>query len=263
MRRTGVWYNGRLKCGKEIIGMMKRSYVLLVALFCSALAAGCATRGAFVYIPGPQPMAARRYPARVAVKGFLDQRGNRNRDYTLMTLIPLWPWGKAVYERPEAGTNFIDQESYLIRPSEDFARALIADLRYSGMFQEVFYTEREAPPDADLIVEGVINSTRYEGKTLSYGLSVASEYMWLLGLPMGKSKNEVELGIRLIDAKDGRVLWRKSYGKETSNVGGLYYNTNKYCSGYPEMIRQINRDVVQSMAAALGGSPPSSRGNVP
>ena len=248
---------------KEFIDVMKRSTALLAALFVAFLAAGCATRGAFVYIPGSQPMAARRYPARVAVKGFLDQRGNRNRDYTLMTLIPLWPWGKAVYDRPEAGTNFIDQVSYLIRPSEDFARALIADLRNAGMFEEVFYTEREAPADADLVLEGVITSTRYEGKTLSYGLSVASEYMWLLGLPMGKSRNEVELGIRLIDAKDGGVLWQKSYGKEESHVGGLYYGRYGYCAGYPEMVREINGDIVRSMAAALDGSPPSPRVNVP
>ena len=235
---------------------MKKAAAWLILICIPALNAGCATRGAVVYLPQVRRSVPEKLHYRVAVRGFNDLRGNKNKDYSLMMYIPLYPWGTAKYDRPEAGSYFIDQVSYLIRPSEDFARALIADLRAADMFEEAFYTEREVPPDVDLIVEGDIISTNYEGKTISYCVSAAAEYLWLLGLPKGVSSNEIKLRLRLVDAGTGKILWRKSYSHETSHLGGLYYKLHEYCAGYPKMIGEINLDAVRSIYGVLSNDPP-------
>lgn len=233
-----------------------KKQITCLILFCFLFAnIGCATRGAFVYSPLSQFKETKKFPARIAVKEFLDKRGNDNKDYTMLYIIPLVPYGIEKYNRPEAGGRFITQSAYQFRPSEDFAKAMVMDLKASNMFEEVFYSEREHPKDVEFILEGTIISTNYEGKLISYCISFFASYLWFFGLPVGHSINEVNLDIRLVTAKEGKIIWQNSYDKQTSQVGGLYYNLYQYCKGYPKMIEEINRDVIVSIEKELINKP--------
>jgi hypothetical protein len=43
---------------------------------------------------------------------------------------------------------------YQVRPGEDLAKAVVAELRVANLFAEVFYTERERDPSIDLLLQG-------------------------------------------------------------------------------------------------------------
>jgi len=235
-----------------------KKQITWMTLFCFLIAIiGCSSNAAFVYTPMSQFKSTKKFPARVAVKAFLDQRGNNNKNYSLLALIPIVPFGIEEYNRPEAGSEFgATQTSYQIRPPEDFSKALVTDLKASNMFEEVFYTERELPKDADLVIEGTINSTDFRGEVITYCLSFAAAYLWFFGLPVGHSSNEIVLSLRLITAKDGNTVLERSYNKQTSQTGGLYYSNASYCEGYARMVEDINRDFVTAIEGEFTNKPP-------
>jgi hypothetical protein len=68
---------------------------------------------------------------------------------------------------------------------------------------------------------------------------------------VGHSTNEIALSVQLIDVQDKRVIWENRYQRETSHVGGLYYNSKKYTAGYPTMIEEVNREIVAAIEREL------------
>ena len=221
------------------------------------LTLGCASSGAWKYEPvsqqlAPHPLAA----SRVAVLPFEDRRPQGNSDKKLLYLIPLVPWGSFEYNQIEAGSGFLTHAAYQIRPAEDLAKAVVAELAKANLFQEIFYTEREQEPGVDYFLKGGVDEFRYDGRLYSYGFSAYAPYFWLFGLPAGRTKNSLDVSLELRRAGDGEVLWRSHPDRmERSLTSGLYYNWGKEFESYPQMMQEAARQWVEELSSYVRQNP--------
>ena len=149
---------------------MRKKIAVLFVLFVFFLS-GCASRAAFNYKTGDIVNANIKLPLKVAVLPFDDKRGEDNMNALLLYLIPLMPFGPLEYDRPETASMFMTHPGYNFRPSEDIAKAAVAELKQNRFFDEVFFSNREKEPGIDMIMTGEIHETRYKGKMITYGLS--------------------------------------------------------------------------------------------
>lgn len=217
---------------------MKRVVAVLLVCLLSALT-GCASRAAFVYRPSATVATGMKtLPLKVAVTSFDDLRQQDNTNSVLLYLIPIVPFGSIAYDRPDAANGFLFHAAYNFRPSEDYAKAVVEELKQNSYFDEVFYTQRQHEPNVDLIVTGKINETRYDGKIFSYGLSVYGPNLWLLGLPAGTTHNAVNLSLEMKRATDNVVVWSHEVKGEWDKTVGLYYNWAADFDGYPLIISE-------------------------
>jgi len=215
---------------------VRKVAVVVMALMTLSLV-GCATRASFVYKPsGPVATGAKTLPLKVAVNNFEDERQNENTNASVLYWIPLVPYSSLTYDRPDGANGFLFHSAYNFRPSEDYARAVVDELRQNGYFEEVFQTQRQNEPNVDLIVTGKIKKSRYDAKFISYGLSVYGPVLWFLGLPVGTTHNEVDLVLEMRRASDKRLLWSHEVKGEYEKTVGFYYNWGADFDGYPAIL---------------------------
>lgn len=196
--------------------------LVAVTLLAATMAAGCAAQKAWIYAPkaravSPSPVLDKS----VAVPPFADARPNVNRDFFLLYLIPLMPFGWQNFDAPEASTMHFASGLWIFKPSEDLAKAMAAELTSSRMFREAFFTYRAG--EGDLVLEGKINSTKYKSYVITYGLSVDGPLLWLVGAPAGHISNVLDLEFVLRDNKTGDVLWKQSYMEAMGGLRWIYY----------------------------------------
>jgi hypothetical protein len=238
-----------------------RLFRLQLALACIvALTAGCSSRAAFSYRPSPvvaAPGPPLPLPVKVAVVPFRDLRGDDNTDATLVYLVPLAPFGWQNYDRPDAANGFITYAAYNFRPSEDFARATADELKQNGFFSEVFVTDREREPGVDLVLTGEIRKSTYEGKLISYGLSVEGPLLWIFGLPAGTVANDEQISLTLKRAGDGTVVWSHQISGRWSKTIGLYYNWGADFDGFPQILQTGLHDGMKQLDALVRKQPAS------
>jgi hypothetical protein len=194
--------------------------------------------------------------SRVAVLPFDDRRPEGNSNKVLLYLIPINPIGPFDYNQIEGGSAFHTHSSYQIRPPEDLAKAVVSEVNAAKLFSEVFYTERKQEPQVDYFLQGSVDEFRYEGKLISYGLSVYGPLLWFLGLPAGHTKNSLEVSLELRRAEDGEVLWRSEPARaERTITTGLYYNWGKEFDGYPLMMQEATRDWIEELGSFIRENP--------
>ncbi len=218
----------------------------------AVLLTGCGTTAKFIY-PGnvndlTQFENGPVYQKNVAVTPFEEMRGDKNQASTyLLYLIPLMPFGYCEYERPDAARMFNTISEFNFDPSEDLAKAAAYSMRKSGLFKEVFFTFGGEKDKAQLLLEGKILSTTYEGTLWTYGLSAFGPLLWFVGLPAGTSKNDLALELKVTEVLTGRKIWEKKYALDRKIVQGLYYRFGHDVRGYPYMMQSIMNDALQDM----------------
>jgi len=179
----------------------------------------------------------------VVVTPFNDQRNNENSDMLAMRLIPLMPYGWQDLNTPEGVQMHITSGLWLWRPNEDIAKVAYEEINSSNVFKEVFYSTRAS--EGDLVLQGTIKSTKYDGKLLSYGLSIEGPLFWFIGLPAASVSNELVVSFKLEDRKHNRVLWEKEYHEEDSHISFIYSLNSDF--GYPDMLKKILLNVVKDI----------------
>ncbi len=222
-------------------------------LFCLLLASCSTSVGKWTYPSGryatttcPKPA-----PASVTVIPLADARGSRNKTYMTWYYIPLFPSGWTHFDRPEATVHGQDTTNYAAEPCEDLARSLVLELRREGMVREVTYAgDYRVLPTATHLLRGRLRSFYVAEERWSYGLSVYSPLFWSLGLPMGTSRNGFCADLELVDAKDGRVVWKDSIYDSDDHIEGYYYGPEWYRFSW--MWERRLREKLKSLAAALG-----------
>ncbi|WP_019865152.1 hypothetical protein [Methylovulum miyakonense] len=223
---------------------------LLVAL------QGCGTTAKFVY---PADVKDVRHigdtflpQSKVAVTPFKEKRGDENQSGTYwLYLIPLMPYGYGTYQRPEAARMFNTISEFEFNVSEDLAKASVYSLKEAGVFQDVFFTFGGDKDKADYLLEGEVLSTDYEGKLWTYGLSVQGPLLWLVGLPVGTSKNVLDIGLKLTNLHTNAVVWHKEYKKDTDITQGLYYKDGYDARGYTYLMQDIMNEAVEDIRQAI------------
>ncbi|PWT74588.1 MAG: hypothetical protein C5B60_06520 [Chloroflexi bacterium] len=180
---------------------------------------GCSSQRGWAYIPTESEKRSPVIAKTVAVVPFLDHRPPQNTNNIGLRLIPLMPFGWQELNAPETIQGHIASGLWQFKPTEDMAKALALEVQNRHVFQEAFFTFRES--DGDLVLQGTLLSTGYEGSLYSYGLSIYGELFWLLGLPAGKVKNDLSIEMRLEDRNSDQVLWKKEY--KADHDEGLYW----------------------------------------
>lgn len=186
---------------------------------------------------------------------FEDQRPTDNDRYFWLCVIPLVPYSESHYSRPENANGFLTEAAYNFRPESDLAEATAQDLRRTGMFRDVFVTERNVDPGAPLILHGTITDTRWDGSAYAYMMGPYMAIPWVFGLPLGSVENTLSLKLELADASSGRVFWSNEINQTYQQTEGLYYN---YATdfGYPVIFGQGIKGAATSLQNFLASQPP-------
>ncbi|MCK4400826.1 hypothetical protein KAW08_00810 [bacterium] len=225
---------------------------LITILLALSLLSGCGTTAKFIY-PAKERNLIRfsdgpAYQKKVAVVPFEDMRGDENLMGTyFLHLIPLMPFGYGKCERPDAVTIFTTITKFDFDMSEDLAKAAAYSLRKSGLFSDVFFTFGGDKENAQLLLEGKVFSTTYYGKIYSYGLSFFYPCLTLVGLPVGSSRNDIVLNLKLTDLISEERVWEKNYNLTYKIIQGLYYHYGHDVKGYTHMMQEIMNDAIEDI----------------
>jgi len=206
--------------------------------------AGCTTNKQWQYTSEQESASQAIINKSVAVPPFFDSRLNDNSDNLAMHMVPLMPFGWQELNIPEGFQGHITSSAWPWKPNEDIAKAVAEELNKSHLFKEVFFTNKAS--EGDIVLEGTIKSTTYDGKIISYGLSVLSPMLWLIGLPSGTFDNELILGFRLVDKKNNnKVLWHNEYNQSQSGIVWSYYKPSDF--EYSEMLKNTLLQVIKDI----------------
>ena len=232
---------------------MKR---LLAVLVVALTTASCGTTAKFVYPANPTDLVKitdmPKYNFRVAVLPFEEMRENKNQAATAwIGMIPGAPYGFVNYERPDAADNFFTVRKFEFDVSEDMAKAVVSSLKRSGLFKDVFFSFGGDRENADLIIQGEVNSTLYRGRQYTYCLSFFGPVLWSIGLPAGSSNNQLDFVMDLKDRRTGKLLWKYQSRNETSVTHGYYYNWGHDVQGYAQLMQDGMNNAVQKLDRAM------------
>jgi hypothetical protein len=217
---------------------MSKALTAAAAYLVVAVLSGCGSQAAWIYEPGERVSTlAQPIDGKVAVLALRDARQTENSNGRWIALIPFVPFGSASYDRPDAASSFLAHASYNARPSEDYAKAIVEELKVNMLFKDAFLTYRQDEPGVDWILTGEIKRTDYKGTMYTYCLSFYGSLFWLLGIPAGSAKNTLAVSLELKRVTDGHVLWRHDIEGSYGKVIGLYYNYSSELEGFPKILR--------------------------
>jgi hypothetical protein len=219
---------------------MSRAVLLLVLLACGA----CQNPRSWSYAPEAPRTRVAVLDRSVAVLPALDQRDDDNSDSAALYLVPLMPWGWQDFSRPETANRHMTSTMWQFRPDEDIAKAVAAELQGSGLFREAFFTMR--PSEGELTMTVTVKRLAYDGKLISYGLSVFGPILWWI-LPAGTANNEMQLAFELKDRASGNTLWSGA-GQRSYESGPFWIYSMPSDFEYDNLLKSI---VLQDLLPAL------------
>ena len=226
-----------------LIKSLRSLFIFTLVLIIS----GCASEKAWKYGAEPLVLGKELVDKSVVVPPFDDQRKNENSNNWALYLIPLMPYGWQDLNTPEGVNMHATSTQWQWRPNEDIAKATAEEINHSGIFKETFFSNRAN--DGDLVLQGTIISTKYDGKILSYGLSAYGPMFWLLGLPAASVSNELVLQFKLEDRKNKKVIWQKNYTENVSQLSWIYSLSADF--QYSELLKKILLNVVRDIRAEV------------
>ncbi len=206
----------------------------------------------------------------VAVMPFMDQRGAKYFDPSqaglasarpsgdhgsfFLALIPFMPFGYVEKEQPELSEDFVSLERFHFDVQNDLAAAAFASLKSSNLFSEVKRANTAAQAaDADYIWRGSVTSTFYRGRIFTYGISVFSPILWVVGIPDGSSTNELGVKFELVDRASGNVVWEYNYLNSDYLNHWLYARVGKDTSLYPQLMKQAMNGALYDLSKKMPG----------
>jgi hypothetical protein len=231
-----------------------RSTVLSLALLSALVAGGCTTRAGWVYNPNPAQESSVHVPLNLAVAHFTDQRASDNSTYLWLCVIPLVPYCTADYNRPDTANGFLTAGAYNFRPSDDLAEATATELRQTRLFNDVYVTNRDQDPGAQLMLHGTVVDTSWDGTRYGYMLGPYSFLLNLFGAPVGSVQDALKLRLQLVETVSGRVLWTTDIDQSYEKTIGIYYNWGTDF-GYPQMFRDGIQRAITSLEAFVREQP--------
>ena len=188
----------------------------------------------------------------IEVKPFNEMRGSYKDERELyMGLLPLLPYTVLKYDHP--GIVYGKEESFGIILAEDTAYSL----RKSKLFKKVYFSLGTDAHNSDYVLEGDIKSTLKEKYVILYGVTVIGCIpLWFLGAPTNYYKCFLNVGLRLIDNKSGRLIWSTKYTKSDGFVSGALYGDERFAPGITEKLyKTLNHnficEVIEDIKKAL------------
>ncbi len=91
------------------------------------------------------------------------------------------------------------------------------------VFAQVDLSGKEEPSGADLILEGAIWTSSLEETYYTYCISVLAAPLWVLGLPLGRTRVIFSGYCRIVEPTSRRILWDAEFQKSWTTLGWIYY----------------------------------------
>jgi len=223
------------------------------------LLSGCGTTGKFVY---PAKMSSLFKSSGemtsdkvVAILPFDDYRSDENTSGTMwLYALPLSPYGKVEYDRPDAATMFLTIAKYDVTPAEDLGKAAAVSFRHSKMFKDAFFTMGGEKDRADFVVSGRLKEMKYTGRMYSYCLSLFGPMLWYVGAPVGDSENIISYELEMKD-KNGKVVWEYSFSRSIDVVQWYYYRMGDDCKQFSALFQDSMNEALENLASRMNSSP--------
>jgi hypothetical protein len=165
-----------------------------------------------------------------------------------MYLIPLMPYGFQNLPVPEAASRHAASGQWQFKPADDIARAIAQEIDASRIFREAFTDARASV--GDYVLTGEVRSTQFDGKMLSYCLSVYGPALWLIGFPATHTRNTLELDFSLRAQGSDTVVWEYQVRERDSQTGWIYSLGTDFM--YDRMLKKAMPAVLASLEAAMG-----------
>jgi hypothetical protein len=186
--------------------------------------------------------------------GLASARPSGDHGSFFLALIPFMPFGYVEKEQPELSEDFVSMERFHFDVQNDLAAAAFASLKSSNLFSEVKRANNAAQAaDADYIWRGSVTSTFYRGRIFTYGISVFSPILWVVGIPDGSSTNELGVKFELVDRASGNVVWEYNYLNSDYLNHWLYARVGKDTSLYPQLMKQAMNGALYDLSKKMPG----------
>lgn len=210
--------------------MKKILPLFFIFLFCT----GCAVQS-WKYTSEPKVWKYADSKYNLVVPPLRDSRENENSlSGYFISMIPLVPYATSTFNVPDVRMNS--------KPTEDFAKAIAEEIDNASIFKNSSFAFGKN--NGDLYLTGDLKSSQHFFTSTFYGLSPLGDILWVLGLPAGKYRFNIEIEFKLIDEK-GKIYFCKSYKEEISNIVGIYYGLGKY--SFEETLKKISLKLIQDL----------------
>lgn len=211
-------------------------------------ATGCTYPRGWAYDAAPPMERPPLVAGTLVVPPLVDQRPADNADKVWLYLIPLMPYGWQDYQQPERMASHVNSGRWRFAPTEDIAKALAAEIANRRLIAEARFASTEE--DADWVLRGGLSSLHYDGRLLTYGLSVAGPNLWLVGLPAGSVKNSLAMTLRLENRRSRTVVWEQRYDL-THDEGLFWLYSLAEDFWYDTMLKQLMPRILSDLEEAL------------
>ena len=200
------------------------------------LLSGCSTQS-WKYTSNPKQYIKPEIQKTVVIPPLSDLRENENSiTGYFVAMIPFVPYGTSYANIPEANPYMP------FKPIDDFSKATAEELNNASIFKNVFFSHNIQ--DGDWYLQGNLIKSKYSVANTFYGLSLPGDLLWVLGLPSGKIKNEIEIEYKLMD-KNYNIYFQKKYAESSSCYQGLYYNLTSF--QFENLLKKINMRLIEDL----------------
>ncbi len=240
-----------------------KSLLTLAAVMGVVLAVtGCKSPGIFAtsFDDGKKDMvvldSSPIFPANLSVTNFKDLRPADNTSGTVLwSLCPLMPFGWVDYSRPENGNAMMNVGNYQYNLVGELARAVAVSFDTSRLFNSAYAVNDIDHAKGNLILDAEIYTTRFDGKLISYCISVASPALWVIGLPATHLRSSIDMKLRISHRSTGKVVWEYPVKMEDSSYRWAYGRTSEEIQVYCKMVRQALNKAIPELEKRLSANP--------
>ncbi len=185
-----------------------------------------------------------------------DLRGTAVQEDYWKAAIPLVPYGDTIYERPEAAESPEQVDILRFEPSQDFAKAIAAEISQAGIYSSVTYAKDVQQAVADVAFRGQLRSTKWKRRLYTYLLGPVGTIFWMLGMPMSETTTDLELDLRLTPLNDPtKVLWNMTMNFEGKQFDSPYYGLEDAVESYPLALQEALKPAVADLVGLANQDP--------
>lgn len=235
--------------------------VFMLLLLCLSTLTGCLGNRNWQYPPSStgtylNDKATTPVPAKAIVLPLEDLRGDGLKEEYSKAAIPLVPYGEAYYQRPEKAEKPEQVDVVRFDPTNDFSKAIAAELDHAGVFSSVSFVQSVSQQPADVVFRGRLRSTNWKRRLYSYLLIPVGVVFWFLGAPMSETTTALEMDLQLNPINDSeKVLWSMTMEFEGKRFDGPYYGLEAAVESYPQAIQEALRPAIADLVSLAKQDP--------
>ena len=195
-------------------------------------------------------------PAKAIVLPLEDLRGEGVKEEYWKATIPLVPYGDTVYQRPESVEHPEQVDVVRFDPTQDFSKAIAAELNQAGIYSSVKFAKDVAQEPAEVAFRGRLRSTEWKRRLYTYLLGPVGVVFWILGLPMSETTTDLVLDLQLTPVNEpNKVLWNMTMDFEGKQFDSPYYGLEDAVVSYPSALQEALKPAVADLVGLANQDP--------